>query len=187
MPDSGESVQTSRRSEARTLRNIWHLIACALVAGCATPPPGADDRIYRGISRDEIQEQMQHMGLRAERQSDSGISWLESGTSGYEFHVYFYDCDVIGVCEDVQLRALFVNKRPLALEDINRWNTTRRFAKAYLLQDGDLAIEMDLPAKGGITSGEIRYVLEIWDAMLNHFADYTLSDASVEDAPEASP
>ncbi len=43
-----------------------------------------------------------------------------------------------------------------SLDVINEWNMTKMFTKAYLDQDGDPVLEMDVDLDGGITEARLR-------------------------------
>jgi hypothetical protein len=148
---------------------LWVLAACASPVGGGS---ASDGRLYDGIGIDEIESEMRRLGLRAERRYEDGLTFVRSGLSGYEFTVTFYDCDGLTACEDLQLRAYFENHRNLEISDVNEWNETRRFIKLYLDRDGDLAVEMDVPVEGGVTSQHLTYVFEVWDVGLNEFVGF---------------
>ncbi|QKT03582.1 YbjN domain-containing protein [Ectothiorhodospiraceae bacterium 2226] len=44
----------------------------------------------------------------------------------------------------------------VTLQDVNEWNRTRLFTKAFLDSDGDPALEMDVDVAGGITRARLR-------------------------------
>ena len=39
-------------------------------------------------------------------------------------------------------------------------------------RDGDLAVEMDLPVKGGVTSAQIAYAFQLWELGLGEFTGF---------------
>lgn len=58
------------------------------------------------------------------------------------------------------------------LEAMNRWNQEKRLTKAYLDQDLDPTLEMDVVVAGGLTLDTIREALELFDYSVTAFRDH---------------
>jgi len=116
---------------------------------------------------------LQAAGYQAELQKDSeGDPMILSASSGSKFGVFFYNCTNNANCATVQFHAGFdtdPSKAP-SLERINAWNRSQRFGRAYLDNEGDPAIEMDIDLDdGGMSQALFIDNLEFWVSVLAQF------------------
>jgi hypothetical protein len=44
----------------------------------------------------------------------------------------------------------------VTLQQVNEWNRTKRYSRAYLDSDGDPVIELDLDLAGGVTVARVK-------------------------------
>lgn len=112
-------------------------------------------------------------GYRAEMKKDGeGDPMIMSASSGTKFGVFFYNCTNHANCATVQFHAGFdtdPGKAP-SLEKINAWNRTQRFGRAYLDNEGDPVIEMDIDLDdGGMSQPLFLDNLEFWVSVLAQF------------------
>lgn len=112
-------------------------------------------------------------GYRAEMKKDGeGDPMIMSASSGTKFGVSFYNCTNHANCATVQFHAGFdtdPGKAP-SLEKINAWNRTQRFGRAYLDNEGDPVIEMDIDLDdGGMSQPLFLDNLEFWVSVLAQF------------------
>jgi putative sensory transduction regulator len=93
--------------------------------------------------------------------SDSGLSWL----------LLFLSCTDGKDCLSVQFYAGFA--KTVSLERINTWNRTKRYVRAYLDEEKDAIIEMDVNLDGGGVSREnFKKYVKFWIALLHDFDDH---------------
>jgi Putative bacterial sensory transduction regulator len=59
----------------------------------------------------------------------------------------------------------------LPLELVNRWNTTRRFARLQLSQQF-LVFCLDVSVAGGVMPNHLRAQIEIWDRLVQELIAY---------------
>ena len=58
--------------------------------------------------------------------------------------------------------------RTVPLAEINAWNRMARFGRAYIDEEGDPVLELDLLAAGGITEETIKAVIDVFvDSVLD--------------------
>ncbi|HET9459122.1 MAG TPA: YbjN domain-containing protein [Sphingomicrobium sp.] len=112
-------------------------------------------------------------GYQAEIKKDGeGDPMIMSASSGTRFGVFFYNCTNHANCATVQFHAGFdtdPGKAP-SLEKINAWNRTQRFGRAYLDNEGDPVIEMDIDLDdGGMSQALFLDNLEFWVSVLAQF------------------
>ena len=80
------------------------------------------------------------------------------------------NCSENNHCEDMNFRVGFLVKP--TLESMNQWNRDKRFAKAYLDQEGDAIIEMDTILEGGVSKENMREVFSYWRLTLAQFTKH---------------
>ena len=113
----------------------------------------------------------QGLEVAADRHPD-GTPELHSRMDGLRFRVLFYACDP-PPCETIQFTAGFDLPRPMALARINDWNRERRFGKAFLDDEGDPFVEMDVNLYGeGIGRRTFLDTLDLWQQVLSDFRDH---------------
>ena len=74
-------------------------------------------------------------------------------------------------CEDINFYLGFLDLKP-TLEVINDWNLNKRFSRAYLDQDKDACIEMDLDLVNGVSAEYLDAQFELWNMVLTQFAEH---------------
>lgn len=144
---------------------------CLLAALLALPPAAAPAQVVGdpGV----IGLLMTDHGLRvAEDVNPDGTPELHSRMDGIRFRVLFYGCDP-RPCQTVQFTTGFDLARPMTLARINDWNRDRRFGKAFLDDEGDPFVEMDVNLYGeGIGRRTFDDTLDLWRQVLGDFRDH---------------
>lgn len=114
---------------------------------------------------------LQSAGYRAELAKDkSGDPMIRSNSSGTGFTVFFYGCENNTRCKSVQFYSGYTGAKVAGLSDINKWNTDRRFGRAYLDSVGDPCIEMDIDLDdGGMSRSLFIDNLEYWVSVMAAF------------------
>ncbi len=146
---------------------IWANLA--IIAGAIVAQPAAAQNI--DATRPEtIVAALREAGYRAVLDKDnSGDPLVKSGAAGVDFSVYFYNCTANKACKTVQFHAGFV-KKGVTLDTINTWNATHRFARAYLDDEKDPRIEMDVDLDhGGLSTRLFQANLATWDSLVGEF------------------
>lgn len=149
------------------------IIAAAAVAVLGLAP-GAQARPLPdgGVTPDEVARVMQHRGFRAEiTTADDGRPLIKSSSSGYRFGVYFYGCKQ-DRCPSIQFASAFDMADGMSLKSINEWNRTSRFGRAYLDDESDPFIEMDVDVERGFTTEALSNNLSTWEAVLGRFREF---------------
>ncbi len=146
---------------------IWAKLA--IIAGAIVAQPAAAQNV--DATRPEtIVAALREAGYRAVLDKDnSGDPMVKSGAAGVDFSVYFYNCTATKACKTVQFHAGFV-KKGVTLDTINTWNATHRFARAYLDDEKDPRIEMDVDLDhGGLPTKLFQANLATWDSLVGEF------------------
>nr|WP_246359806.1 YbjN domain-containing protein [Stakelama sediminis] len=110
--------------------------------------------------------------VQAGKQQD-GAPFLQSDMQGLPFTIFMNNCIAGKACRTIQFYAGFSVSTPRSLELINRWNQTKRFAKAYIDDQDDPRLEMDLNlADGGIARDNFIADFQLWVRLLAQFRDH---------------
>lgn len=114
--------------------------------------------------------------LRFETTTDSygdpliHIDVVAAGLPGEQLDVVFYDCQEAG-CEDVTLWSWYDTPHVVDIDLINQWNATNRWAKAYLDEDKDAVLELDVNGTGGIGPDALDTLIGLYATQMTAFAD----------------
>lgn len=127
-------------------------LVLALAAG-AQAKPLPDE----GMTLQEVAAWLQAGGYKAETKLDKDGNYIFTAAEGINITVYLSDCKN-DRCKSLDFRAWwgfkgkFQSDNTAALEKINEWNKTKRWAKAYLDKDRDPNVEMNVSTSPGVTS-----------------------------------
>lgn len=118
-----------------------------------------------------IADLLRTMGYRAELTKDNqGDPKINSATGGSNFRIYFYGCTANMDCKSIQFAAGFDLTDGTTLDVVNEWNAAKRYTKAYLDDEQDPLIEMDINLDfGGVSENNFRDSLDLWEGLLAGF------------------
>jgi hypothetical protein len=143
-------------------------IAAAMCAGVAHARPLPEG----GVTAQEVAEALQAKGYRAQLTKDSaGDPMIESGLDGSTFRVMFYTCKT-GRCASIQFVWALDMDDGMELRKINQWNREKRFGRAYLDDENDPFLEMDVDLERGGTTEAIGNNLDTWASVLPAFKEF---------------
>lgn len=113
---------------------------------------------------------MQNAGYKATLEKDNtGDPLINSSSSGTNFSVFFFGCTKNIDCRTIQFFAGYSDRKP-TLNQMNDWNSSKRFARAYISESGNARIEMDLDLDdGGVSTKLFEDNLEFWVAVMAAF------------------
>lgn len=87
---------------------------------------------------------------------------------GIGYAVHFLGCENNSNCSSLNFYTAFAGIQP-TLEQINSWNSSKRFGRAYLDVDGDAAVEMDVTLEFGVTRANLDASFAIWRLVLTQY------------------
>ncbi len=122
-----------------------------------------------------ILQRMQSYGYPATMETDDqGDPLIKTRVSDTQFKIYFYGCDDSHQnCSAIQFAAGYDLENGINALKINEWNRAQRFAKAYIDDESDPYLEMDVNmAEDGVGEGNFKDTVEIWRRMVEKFQDY---------------
>ena len=159
-------------------RNIGLIASvCALSAVTFSANASAQAGAYDRVSGPQLVDIMRAQGFdNVSYDTDSyGDPIVESEIDGVTFHVEFYNCEgdmPDRACRELRFFAGFDLANGMSLEQINQWNYTLRFGKAYVDSDSDPFLEMNLDVDGGLSRDLIESNLAIWNEAFSNFMEF---------------
>ncbi len=115
---------------------------------------------------------LQAEGYKTIDKSSPETLLIESAAEGARFHVQFFGCDGVKNCQSVQFWSAFDLSKGTDLDRINAWNRDKRYGKAYLDDEMDPFLEMDVNMSGGLPMATAKENLAMWTAVLDEFQDH---------------
>lgn len=114
---------------------------------------------------------LQANGYRAElTKDDGGDPLIRSALDGSKFAIIFYGCTKNRACQTIQFYAGFKSEGKVSIEAMNDWNKTNRFSRAYIDNDEDPVIEMDVDLDdGGMSRALFEDNFEFWEVLVPEF------------------
>jgi hypothetical protein len=127
--------------------------------------------LLTGADTDEILNVAKGYGAATLTTQSNGDPQITGKIDGIAYQVYFSNCTDNANCEDLNFYAGFLDLKP-TLEVINDWNFNKRFSRAYLDQDKDACIEMDLDLVKGVTNDYLDAQFGVWNLILTQFSEH---------------
>ena len=145
------------------------LVAGALLAALALPTQA--QTLITGTDTAEVLNAARGYGAASLTTQDNGDPQITGKINGISYQVYFRNCTNNADCEDLNFYAGFLDTKP-TLETINDWNYNKRFSRAYLDQDKDACIEMDLDLVKGVTAEYLDAQFSVWSMIVTQFPEH---------------
>lgn len=125
-----------------------------------------DEPVYFRMHVDTVAQVLRRMGLSFERgEDDEGNPKLTFRLATYQATLFFQDCEAEG-CTNLRIYGGFNMDQPPTVEQINEWNRTKRYATAYLAEDGSVSLDNDFVVKGGVTLAALEdFILNFRDRL----------------------
>ncbi len=115
-------------------------------------------------------------GFRADRlENRVGDPFVGSNSNGKPFSIQFYGCQQKRDCPSIQFYTWYKREAYFTAELANEWNAQKRFLRAGVDSEGDLAIYLDIAAQGGMTRANFRDTLAWFVLMEGEFRDFLAS------------
>lgn len=144
-------------------------VAILVIAFVASPL--AAQQLVTADSPEAILSVAQMYGGASMDTDSLGDPMIVGSISDINYVVYFYGCTKGLNCSSIQLRATWSIDH-VSLEHINEWNRTTRFGKAYVEEDGDAAIEMEVNLDYGVTRDNLEDTFDWWRIGLTEYVDH---------------
>ncbi len=121
-----------------------------------------------------VMKAMQDFGLVATMGVDGqGDPKVSSRVSDTKFSVYFYGCQDNDNCSSILIKAGYDLNNGISALKINEWNREKRFAKAYIDDEGDPFLEMDINLDfDGVGNKNFEDTLDWWRLLVEDFEEF---------------
>ncbi len=121
-----------------------------------------------------VMKAMQDFGLVATMGVDGqGDPKVSSRVSDTKFSVYFYGCQDNDNCSSILIKAGYDLNNGISALKINEWNREKRFAKAYIDDEGDPFLEMDVNLDfEGVGNKNFEDTLDWWRLLVEDFEEF---------------
>jgi hypothetical protein len=105
---------------------------------------------------------MQSAGYRATLETTkSGKPVIRSAANGSDFSVMFDDCnEQNSACKSLAFVAWYKAKPGWTIQRLNQWNDEKKFLRAYIDKDGDLATDYWVTTVGGLPDANFKDALD---------------------------
>jgi len=123
---------------------------------------------------ERIVQLMRGFGSSTLETDDYGDPLITGRVEGSKYGIYFYGCEENRSCKDIQFSAAWAGY-DVSMHQINEWNKTKRYGKAYLDNDGDPAIEMSVNLTYGVSRDNFDDTIDWWTITMKEFESYIKS------------
>ncbi len=138
------------------------LAACLLVMTFASATFAQDQRVVERISSAQMKSLVEMEGFpNVEIDGDDD---LIVRMQGYRIIIFVRGNNY----QQIKYR-FAVGGTKFTLRDVNEWNRSMTFSKAYLDNDGDPVLEMDVDLEGGVTLARIKDSIRTFNTSLAAF------------------
>ncbi len=121
-----------------------------------------------------VMKAMQDYGFVATMETDSdGDPKIVARVSRTKFRVYFFGCEANKDCASLHFRAGYDLDGTLSALKVNEWNREKRFTKAYIDDEGDPFMEMDINLDyDGVGAKNFEDTLDWWRLLVEDFEEF---------------
>ncbi|HYI39377.1 MAG TPA: YbjN domain-containing protein [Allosphingosinicella sp.] len=150
---------------------MMRLIGWTMAIAVAAAAMPAQAQLVSARNPETLVGALQAAGYTAKLEKDgTGDPMIRSAVNGHPFRIVFYGCKANKNCATVTFAAGFDKKSATGLASINAWNRKNRFGRAYLDDEGDPILGMDVDLDdGGMSSALFTDNLEFWTAVTGAF------------------
>jgi hypothetical protein len=149
------------------------LAALPILAALLAPMPAAAAGLIDATNPERIALRMIALGYPAAMDIDgAGDPLIRSSAAGANFTVFFYGCTNGANCLAVQFQAGFNLPTPTNAAKMNGWNRAHRFGAAYIDDEGDPMLQMDVTLDGGVSEANFDDAIDWWKVVLTEFQEY---------------
>jgi hypothetical protein len=151
------------------------MIAMAACAASLFAAAGASAAAYPdgGVTANQVAAALQAGGYQAEVTKDSsGDPMIRSAADGTKYRILFYGCKSTPRCTALEFLVGFDLSNGMTMEKLNKWNRDSRFGHAYLDDENDPYLQLDLNSSPGFTSESMGSYIDTWTSLVPKFKTY---------------
>ncbi|MCG5513194.1 YbjN domain-containing protein [Ectothiorhodospira shaposhnikovii] len=124
---------------------------------------------------EKIRQLAQGYGSATLTTDSVGDPMIRGRIDGTGYTIMFYGCSQNLNCKNIQFTSAWQTNGQYTLEDMNQWNRVARFGKAYLDDEGDPVLEMNVNLDFGVTARNLDDTLDWWRVALLKFRSEVLT------------
>ncbi|WP_257541337.1 YbjN domain-containing protein [Sphingobium sp. CFD-1] len=135
-----------------------------------------------------VADGVQAAGYKAvlSKSSTTGNPMIESAANGYNYSIFFYECEDGKKCGSIQFQISFEDDGANTLELANKWNSNKRFSQMAVADDKSLAVSYDVATIGGLNQKNFADVVDWWALMLGELNKFFKENPAPAAAAEAA-
>lgn len=103
-----------------------------------------------------------------------GDPMITGRMDGTRYSIMFYGCSDNRNCKTIRFSSAWATDGQYTLEDMNAWNEGYRFGKAYLDDEGDPVLEMNVNLLYGVSRRNLDDTIDWWRVALGQFKSEVL-------------
>lgn len=151
-------------------------IAClSVVATCLSAFPSYADQLISGSKPSDILDVAKGFGSAELTKDSEGDPKIVGRIDGTKYAVYFYGCSNGANCTNVVFTSSW-SGYSVSLDDVNKWNMTKKFGRAFLDSDRDPNIDMAVNLRSGVTKGNLEATFSWWQTAVKEFRKNVLKE-----------
>lgn len=152
------------------------IVAVSLAMLATTAFAAAPAKLLDAGKPAEILEMAKGFGSATLERDESGDPKIRGRMEGVAYAIYFYSCEKGERCRSIQFAAGWADVKP-SLVQINQWNVENRFGSAYLDDDKDANVQMDVNLDFGVSAKNLEDTMDLWRTVLMDFKDNVVDKA----------
>lgn len=145
------------------------LAAIALLTAIASGPAAADTpELVDATMPEKIVEIAKGFGAAELGQDTEGDPFITGRMDGNKYQITFYGCSEGKRCQDIQFVSGWTGAK-VTLEQLNAWNSSKRYGKTYLDQTGDPMLGMSVNLDHGVTKDNLDDTFAYWNRVVKQY------------------
>lgn len=151
---------------------LFSALALTSSAVMAIMPASAEEFGPEGVTAEQVASVLRDEGYKALIGTDDiGEPMIETALSGLKVFIYFYECEN-EKCTDIQFSVAWDFEDGVPIRKIAEWNETNRFGKAFLDEERDPVLDIDLQLAPGGTPALIAAYLPLVEVVVDAFENH---------------
>lgn len=146
-------------------KDVLAYLTAAAHSQTANPSP----EVAAKFKPNDLAAILQSAGYRAEVAVVNSRPRIRTGMNGFNVLVLLYSCDDNSGCGSMQFSTGYAKSAQTTMSVANKWNQEKRYGKAYIDTDGNLALEYDVSFFGGVTRDYIKESAGTFESLLADF------------------
>ena len=144
-----------------------------LTIGLALSLGAEAQTIVSAENPEELASVIRDLGFQAKLEKDNvGDPVIRSSSGGVDFRIYFYECKSNKRCKSLHFSVGYDLADGSTLDAVHQWNADKRFASAYLDDENDPFLQMDINTEGGITQENFEKSIDLWQSLKGEFEEF---------------